>query len=207
MNLKINKVKSDDVYFLYKLRTSKIVRVNSLNKNNFTFKDHQKWFFENYKKKGNHFFILKKSKNKIGYIRLSKLYRTNYFLSIAIHSKYTKGGVGTYFINKIEKKFKNNIFLVNVLKKNISSFIFFEKNDYVVIKSYKNYFVMKKKLKKNKNYIQIINKISLIRRKNNSNWMDILKLAFKNSPQKAAKIMSEIYKEDSRISKLTKELK
>ena len=66
---------------------------------------------------------------------------------------------------------------------------------------------MKKKLKNSKNYIEIINKISSIRKKNNSHWMDILKLAFRNSPHKAAKIMSQIYKEDNRISKLTKKLK
>tara|TARA_B100000989_G_C19525718_1_gene466761 strand:+ start:2798 stop:3421 length:624 start_codon:yes stop_codon:yes gene_type:complete len=207
MNFKINKAKSEDVLFFYKLRTSKIVKINSLNNDQFTFKEHQKWFFENYKKKGNFFFIIKKTKNRIGYIRLSELNRTNLYLSIAIIKRYKNRGLGTYFINKIERKFKNKVFNVNVLKKNISSFLFFQKNGYIIDKSFKNYFKMKKKLKNNKNYIKIINKISSIRRKNNSYWMDILKLAFKNSPQQAAKIMSQIYREDNRISKLTKKLK
>ena len=207
MNFKINKAKSEDVLFFYKLRTSKIVKINSLNNDQFTFKEHQKWFFENYKKKGNFFFIIKNTKNRIGYIRLSELNRTNLYLSIAIIKRYKNRGLGTYFINKIERKFKNKVFNVNVLKKNISSFLFFQKNGYIIDKSFKNYFKMKKKLKNNKNYIKIINKISSIRRKNNSYWMDILKLAFKNSPQQAAKIMSQIYREDNRISKLTKKLK
>ena len=183
------------------------IEINSLNNDQFTFKEHQKWFFENYKKKGNFFFIIKKTKNRIGYIRLSELNRTNLYLSIAIIKRYKNRGLGTYFINKIERKFKNKVFNVNVLKKNISSFLFFQKNGYIIDKSFKNYFKMKKKLKNNKNYIKIINKISSIRRKNNSYWMDILKLAFKNSPQQAAKIMSQIYREDNRISKLTKKLK
>ena len=49
---------------------------------------------------------------------------------------------------------------------------------------------------KKKNYKKIISKIENTRRKNNKNWMDILRLAFKNSPVEASKILSEIYKED-----------
>ena len=66
---------------------------------------------------------------------------------------------------------------------------------------------MKKKIFKNDNkYIIIINKIENIRKKNNVNWMNILRLAFKKSPKEAAKIMSLIYKDDASISKLVKKL-
>ena len=59
---------------------------------------------------------------------------------------------------------------------------------------------------KNKNYIKIIKKIENIRKKNNVNWMNLLRLAFKYSPKQAAKIMSNIYIDDGRISKLVKKL-
>ena len=59
---------------------------------------------------------------------------------------------------------------------------------------------------KNKNYIKIIKKIENIRKKNNTNWMDLLKLAFKYSPKHAAKIMSKISIDDNKISKLVKKL-
>ena len=59
---------------------------------------------------------------------------------------------------------------------------------------------------KKKNYKKIINKIENTRRKNNKNWMDILRLAFKSSPVQASKILSEIYKEDKNINILAKEL-
>jgi len=52
----------------------------------------------------------------------------------------------------------------------------------------------------------IINKIEKIRKKNNTNWMDILKLAFKNDPKSASRIMSKIYTDDDRIAKLAKKL-
>lgn len=62
-------------------------------------------------------------------------------------------------------------------------------------------------MKKNsKYYLSIIDKIEKLRSKNNKNWMDILRLAFKNSPKEAALIMASIYNEDNNISKLAKKL-
>lgn len=60
--------------------------------------------------------------------------------------------------------------------------------------------------KKTKKYLKIIVQIESIRKKNNVNWMNILRLAFKHSPKESAKIMSKIYVDDSRISKLVKKL-
>ncbi len=59
---------------------------------------------------------------------------------------------------------------------------------------------------KNKKYMQIISKIESIRKKNNTNWMNLLRLSFKYSPKQTAKIMSKIYIDDSKISKLVKKL-
>jgi len=61
---------------------------------------------------------------------------------------------------------------------------------------------MKKKLDGQK----IINKIESIRGKNNYNWMNILRLAYKKSPRETSLIMSKIYKDDMKISKLVKKL-
>jgi len=56
------------------------------------------------------------------------------------------------------------------------------------------------------NYNKIIDKIEKVRGKNNTNWMDILRLAFKYNPKTAAKIMSKIYADDAKIGKLAKKL-
>ena len=61
-------------------------------------------------------------------------------------------------------------------------------------------------MKKNKNKLKIIDRIESIRGKNNINWMNILRLAYKKSPVEAAKIMSKIYSDDMRIGKLAKKL-
>lgn len=52
----------------------------------------------------------------------------------------------------------------------------------------------------------IINKIEKTRTRNNKNWMDLLRLAFDNSPEKTSKILAKIYKEDKSISNLVKDL-
>jgi hypothetical protein len=60
--------------------------------------------------------------------------------------------------------------------------------------------------KKSKYYLDVIDQIEKVRSKNNKNWMNILRLAFKNSPEGTAKIMAEIYKQDNKISQLAKKL-
>ena len=57
-----------------------------------------------------------------------------------------------------------------------------------------------------KNYNKIINQIQKIRSKNNVNWMNILKLAFKLSPKEASKLMKKINYDDKKISNLLNEL-
>jgi hypothetical protein len=61
---------------------------------------------------------------------------------------------------------------------------------------------MKKKIET----VKIINRISSIRAKNNKNWMDLLKLAFKHDPKNASKILGRITNFDKKISKLTQKL-
>jgi hypothetical protein len=66
---------------------------------------------------------------------------------------------------------------------------------------------MKKNIKKtSKKYLNIISKIENIRKKNNTNWMNILRIAFNYNPRKTAVVMSKIYKDDQKISKLVREL-
>ena len=57
-----------------------------------------------------------------------------------------------------------------------------------------------------KKSLTLINKIQKIRSKNNVNWMNMLRLAFKFDPKSASKIMSKIYIDDQRISKMVKQL-
>lgn len=53
---------------------------------------------------------------------------------------------------------------------------------------------------KKKEYSQIINKIQLLRKKNNINWMDILRLAMKYAPNETKKILKSVNDYDNKIS-------
>ena len=54
--------------------------------------------------------------------------------------------------------------------------------------------------------LKLINQIQKIRKKNNVNWVDMLRLAFKHDPKNASKIMANIYSDDQRVSKIVKKL-
>ena len=57
-----------------------------------------------------------------------------------------------------------------------------------------------------KKSLKIIDDIQKIRSKNNKNWMDILRLSIKLDYKKTAKLIQEIYKSDTKISKLAKKI-
>ena len=60
-----------------------------------------------------------------------------------------------------------------------------------------------KNLKRN---LKIISQIEKLRSKNNSNWMDIVRVALKNAPKESAKVVKEILSMDSKIQKVAKKL-
>ena len=62
-------------------------------------------------------------------------------------------------------------------------------------------------MNKYKKFQHYIDQIEKIRGKNNVNWMDILRLAFKHAPLEASKIMKRINSDDKKISNLLKKLK
>lgn len=61
-------------------------------------------------------------------------------------------------------------------------------------------------MKNKKKGLEIITKIKTIRSKNNSNWMSILKLAYKHAPVETRRILKEINSHDKNISKYLKSL-
>ena len=57
-----------------------------------------------------------------------------------------------------------------------------------------------------KYYLEVIDEIEKVRTKNNINWMDVLRLAFKSNIADAKKLMKKINVEDDKISSLFKKL-
>jgi len=208
MNIKLVKSNLKDSNFIFKLRNQKDVRKNSINKEAISFSSHRIWLSKVLRSKNHKIFIILSNKKKIGYIRSNKIGRIrNWEISIALLNKFRKKSFGKKSLFLIENKIKNCNYSAKVLKRNLNSLNLFLSCGYFIESEKKKYYSMKKNKIKKVNYESIINQIENIRRKNNKNWMDILRIAFKFSPKETAKTMSLIYREDNRISKLSKKLK
>tara|TARA_E500000178_G_C16904499_1_gene699626 strand:+ start:834 stop:1019 length:186 start_codon:yes stop_codon:yes gene_type:complete len=59
-------------------------------------------------------------------------------------------------------------------------------------------------MKKN---LKIIKEVELARSKNNVNWMNILRIAYKNDPKNTVKVLNKINSFDAKISRLLKSIK
>jgi hypothetical protein len=53
----------------------------------------------------------------------------------------------------------------------------------------------------------IIDSIENVRKKNNKNWMNLLRLAFKENPKETSKILSKILSKDQTLINLANKLK
>ena len=64
----------------------------------------------------------------------------------------------------------------------------------------------KKKIKKFKKVTNVIDRIENTRTKNNINWMNILRIAIKYSPEETKNLLRKINNQDQKISKLLKKI-
>lgn len=207
MLFKIEKLSNKHIKFLFNLRNDKNVRKFSIKKNILEYKDHEKWFKKTVGSKKNLIYIfLTKNNSKVGYVGF-EIIKSYAYVSIALSKKYRSKGFSKIILSYAEDLIDKNNLIALVDKKNIKSISLFRSLDYYKYKTSGKFIIMKKKLSKNKvNYMSIIKKIEKIRKNNNSNWMDLLRIAFKHSPKEAAKIMANIYKHDNEIGLLSKKL-
>lgn len=65
----------------------------------------------------------------------------------------------------------------------------------------------KDKINKLSNNLKIIKKIEQVRGKNNKNWMDLYRIAFRYAPDELVKITKKILEQDIKISEFVKKLR
>ncbi len=207
MIFKIEKLNKNHKNFLYILRNNTVSRKYSENKNKITEKEHENWFKKNLLSKKTKTYIFSTQKEKIGYV-IFNLIKSKPFVSIAILEKFRDQGISKKILKLAEKKINLLEIFSKVHFRNKKSISLFLSSNYYILHKTKNFFIMKKNNSKNlsSKYLKIINQIESIRKKNNKNWMDILRIAFKYSPQNSAEVMREIYSQDKRISILSEKL-
>ena len=207
MVFKIEKLSNKHIKYLFNLRNDKDVRNFSINDKVIEYKDHKKWFKKTINSKKTLIYIfLAKNNIRIGYVRF-EIVKSSAYVSIALSKNFRNRGYSKVILSYAENLINKNTFIALVNNKNVKSISLFRSLDYNKYKLSGEFIIMKKKLSKNKtDYLSIIKKIEKIRKNNNSNWMDLLRIAFKYSPKEAAKIMSNIYKHDNKIGILSKKL-
>lgn len=205
MKISIKKSTLKDCLFFYNLRNQKKNRKISLNSSKIYIKDHINWYSANYK--NNFFYTCYANKKKSGYIR--GVYEKDIVLiSIAFLQKFQNKNIATKSFRMFEQKLTNNLILLAKIKNNnIKSKKFFIKNNFSLLNKQKSLCTYYKIHFRNKNnYNQIIDKIENIRKGNNINWMNILRIAFRHCPIETSAVFKNISLDDSKINKLSKKL-
>jgi len=203
MSLRLIKATAKDALFFFKMRNNQKDRKNYNFSEFINYKDHLIWFKRKIKHKNYYLIKLIYKKTACGYLRVKKV-KKNYLISISVSSKYRRKKIALNALIEFEKIINNNGNLyAEVLNKNYASKKLFYKAGYRSFKIIKGKVIMKKVKNKKKNFIKQIEKI---RSKNNTNWMDLLRLAYDRAPNETANIMSRIYKDDAKISKLVQKL-
>jgi len=206
MKILIKKISKLDLNFTFKLRNNALIRKKFFSSNITSIKEHRKWFEKNINDKGNLFLIIKKDKSKIGFIRYEKK-EFYYDISISIIPRYQSINIGSRALKSSEEILKKGMIISRIKKNNRNSIKFFLKNDYSILKKNKHLILYKVLDQKNiNNNNKLIDKIELIRKKNNVNWMNILRIAYQSSPHKTKVVFKNIFKDDKSINNISKKL-
>lgn len=203
INIKKTSILDSQIYF--KIRNNVSNRKYFANSKYIKKDKHKEWFNKNYS--NNHYYTCLYDGQKIGYIRGDKK-GDIIEISIGIMNKFRGRNIASKCFKLFEKKFKfNTIFLAKVKINNKKSILFFENNKFNFLKKEKQYFTFfKVHHNKFQKYLTTIDEIEKIRSGNNINWMNILRVAFMNSPSETSKIFKRIFKDDNSINKLSKKL-
>jgi len=126
LSISLKSVTNSDAKFLFDLLEERNPRVNISHKKMPTYNQHTKFIKS---KPYSKWYIILKSKQKIGSIYLSKNDEIGIFLS----KKFQGKNVGNFALNELMKKNPRKRFLANVSPKNKKSIEFFKKNGFKLI--------------------------------------------------------------------------
>ena len=126
LQLSLKLVTNSDGKFLFDLLKERDSRANISHKKMPTYAEHIKFIKS---KPYSKWYIIFKSKQKIGSIYLSK----NDEIGIFVSKKFQGKNIGNYALNELIKKNPRKRFLANVNPKNKKSISFFKKNGFKLI--------------------------------------------------------------------------
>lgn len=196
-----NKITFNDWPLLLEWRNHPIVRNSSINTDLINEETHKKYITNLIERTDRTQYIFKYNGNAIGYIR-EDITEDGNELSYLINPNEHGKGYGTLMMKEFLKD-KQGKFFLHIKKGNIASIKMAEKNGFKKIKVVND--VYKLELYKMTD-LEIINKVEQVRKGNNVNWMDLVRLAFEIAPDRARPIFKRINESDGEISKLLDQL-
>ena len=127
-------------YLVYKMRNSKIMRNNSINKRKIKFNTHKKWFYQFILQ--NKIYLVKYNSKYVGYLRLEFLKFNKINISIFIKKNFQNKNIASKILKFALIKFKKYKFIAKVLKSNQISQSFFKKNGFKISDTKRRLFVI-----------------------------------------------------------------
>tara|TARA_B100000989_G_scaffold296280_1_gene279197 strand:+ start:1244 stop:1714 length:471 start_codon:yes stop_codon:yes gene_type:complete len=133
-------IDSKKSYLVYKMRNSKIMRNNSINKRQIKFNTHKKWFDQFILQ--NKIYLVKYNSKYVGYLRLEFLKFNKIKISIFIKKSFQNKNIASKILKFALVKFKKYKFIAKVLKSNQISQSFFKKNGFKISDPKRRLFVI-----------------------------------------------------------------
>lgn len=183
-------------------------RENSVSSVEIVEESHKQWLKHTLESCIRKIFIYETDK-PLGTIRLDIVDWETKILSWTVAPEARGAGVGTAMLKLFLEKYSDAYF-AEILPRNKASMAMAKKVGFEVIKPEESPFW--KSPKTILTYCskitdsQIIDAIQQIRGKNNVNWMDILRIAFKYAPEETRDVFKKITDSDDEIGKLSKQL-
>jgi RimJ/RimL family protein N-acetyltransferase len=196
----------EDWRILLDWRNDPITRENSITTDPVEEKTHIIWLLNSLKNPNRELYILEDNSAPVGTIRSDKGENNKYILSWTISPEHRGKGYGTKMLETFLEG-RSGEYLAEIYEHNTSSIRMVEKNGFSLMSTDipDMPLLFYKKLGKRTD-LEIIDEIEAIRAKNNTHWMDAVRLCFELDPPRARKIFQDIKACDARINELTEEL-
>ena len=202
MKFKIRKAGPADASLIYAWRSDEEAVKNSFSKGHITYQSHEDWYRGQLDSSKSHMFIglISEAKKEFGVVRFDIGEEHVCKVSIIIAPEWRGQGLSFEFLYACIDRFSRRnavIFIAEVKRENLASQKCFERCGFTLYRD-----EPQKLLYVNKQVL--IDKIESVRTRNNVNWMNLMRLAFKIAPHEAEKIFESINQDDNSIANLLK---
>ena len=195
----LRKAINSDWKNLLQWRNDPTTRENSFTQQEIEVEEHKEWLSRSLESSDREIYILEDDNNlAVGTIRSDKTKEGSFILSWNIASEHRGKGYGNKLL-ELFLQYRSGNFIAEIKPSNTPSIKMVEKNGFQKIgeNTYK---------KSQLSDLEIIDAIQQVRNKNNVNWMDILRIAFKYSPEETREVFKKITDSDNEINNLSKML-